>query len=321
MMLKDAVPDDVFLHLQRAASESHVSLLDVLNAGAGERPRRAPHSSDELTRGFEVFVPALGLPAAPAAPATLASAPLLTVQQQATPAAAHAYSGGASSSAGAPSYMPVPAVMIASPVAPVAHAGAVSSFATPARSATAGAGSSASAPQAGDDPRLALMPLDAHMLKELSKSVLQPALDRLKALRWEDWPAGNPFIFKFTKANAAAAGVPMYFSIIREPMDLTRIDEKVKKFKYASVDAFLADCALIASNAKTFNAPPSVRGTNTFPHPSFLSPDELVSPCVYAMAFDLEAVVESLAPALRRDWQALERAMKQRALAAIGGAR
>ncbi len=52
-----------------------------------------------------------------------------------------------------------------------------------------------------------------------------------------------------------ALKIPTYPEIIKEPMDLRTIEERIKANEYSSVDEFAADFNRIIENAKTFNGP------------------------------------------------------------------
>ncbi|PGH27280.1 hypothetical protein AJ80_00990 [Polytolypa hystricis UAMH7299] len=49
--------------------------------------------------------------------------------------------------------------------------------------------------------------------------------------------------------------IPNYPTIIKEPMDMRTMEEKLKDDKYASVDAVVADFRLMVNNSTTFNGP------------------------------------------------------------------
>ncbi|RHY29122.1 hypothetical protein DYB32_005412 [Aphanomyces invadans] len=113
---------------------------------------------------------------------------------------------------------------------------------------------------------------------ESLKTILDPLVHDLKALTWKGtypclgaivliqpfsaWPdakgkPSNPFIVKITKENCKALGVPNYFDYVQEPMDLTRIGEKVllrpSICRHSSDKTLEADIALLVANAKRFN--------------------------------------------------------------------
>lgn len=50
-----------------------------------------------------------------------------------------------------------------------------------------------------------------------------------------------------------ALGVPTYFDVIKNPMDLSTVDRKLKEHRYTSPEEFEADMRLIWKNAMTFN--------------------------------------------------------------------
>lgn len=180
----------------------------------------------------------------------------------------------------------------------------------------------------------------------LNAHVLMPALKKMQRFSWKGWAFnnGNPFMAKITKANAAKLGVPTYFSVIRTPMDLVRMEERLtakvlaeegEPKCYKSVAEFVADVHLIAENAKTFNCPPQqipvYQATKRFPHPSTLPPDQVPPGSVYAMAFDLEDQINAMAPHLQAEWDAHlfvikrgiydeVRALNRQQQAAMGGA-
>lgn len=52
--------------------------------------------------------------------------------------------------------------------------------------------------------------------------------------------------------------IPTYPDIIKHPMDLSTMEEKLKSETYATVDAYVADFALIVNNTLTFNGPDHV---------------------------------------------------------------
>lgn len=49
--------------------------------------------------------------------------------------------------------------------------------------------------------------------------------------------------------------IPTYFDVITQPMDLSKIDEKLKGGQYTSVDQIVADIELMTGNAARFNGP------------------------------------------------------------------
>ena len=61
--------------------------------------------------------------------------------------------------------------------------------------------------------------------------------------------------FFVTPVDIAALNIPNYPNIVKNPMDLRTMEEKLKAEDYPSVDAFYADFNLIVSNSVLFNGP------------------------------------------------------------------
>jgi transcription initiation factor TFIID subunit 2 len=49
-----------------------------------------------------------------------------------------------------------------------------------------------------------------------------------------------------------------YFDVIKKPMDLSTVQQKLQSGRYRNRDAFRTDVLLMISNAKQYNAPGSV---------------------------------------------------------------
>lgn len=132
---------------------------------------------------------------------------------------------------------------------------------------------------------------DSQMLQKL----LAPLVAELRGLTWAGWVVsgkpGNPFLQKFTKENCKRLGVPNYFDYIKEPMDLTRMKEKVERAEYSKIDQFSADIKLMASNAKTFNR---------------------VGEPVHQMAIEIEQLYESKLPSYKKIFDDLQQERKKR---------
>ncbi len=68
---------------------------------------------------------------------------------------------------------------------------------------------------------------------------------------------------------------PEYYEIIKEPIDIRTIAQRIQKGSYPTLDDLVADFTLMISNAKTFNEPGSKvyrvssvvisHGTSAFP--------------------------------------------------------
>ena len=286
-------PDQVYHAVQAAMIEESAPLTAVLDAAFRGHPRQ-PFSEEQLIRGFESFVTT----------AQIATMKPLTIYQQV--AGVGAGGPSATKAAEAPAVGLVPVPMAPGDVVPVVAAASA---------------------EATEDALKSLV-LHPRLLEKMNEQVLRPAWQRLRGLKWADWAfnEGNPFVVKITKNNATQLGVPTYFTVISKPMDLTRMDEKLKRklsdksiFEgappacYTSVEDFINDAQQIVLNAKTFNCPPalaaSVRGGD-FPHPSTLPAAYVPKGSVYAMAFDFEAVLQHLTPAVVEQWKSAERQYK-----------
>ncbi|KAG6616980.1 Transcription initiation factor TFIID [Phytophthora cinnamomi] len=132
---------------------------------------------------------------------------------------------------------------------------------------------------------------DATTLQKL----LAPLVTELRGLTWAGWVVsgkpGNPFLQKFTKENCKRLGVPNYFDYIKNPMDLTRMKEKVERAEYSKIDQFTSDIKLMASNAKTFNR---------------------VGEPVHQMAIEIEQLYESKLPTYKKMFDDLQQERKKR---------
>ncbi|GAB9473270.1 hypothetical protein Gpo141_00010425 [Globisporangium polare] len=132
---------------------------------------------------------------------------------------------------------------------------------------------------------------DASLLQKL----LAPLVTELRGLTWAGWivsgKAGNPFISKITRENCKRLGVPNYFDFVKEPMDLTRMKEKVEKAEYVRIEQFTSDIKLMVANAKTFNR---------------------VGEPVFQMAIELEQLYESKLAGYRVTLDDLQQERKKR---------
>lgn len=112
----------------------------------------------------------------------------------------------------------------------------------------------------------------------------------LRALSWPEWTHsnGNPFVVRITKNNAAKLLVPDYFKFIKNPMDLTRMSEKVAQKRYDTPASFFEDVFLICYNAKVYNGP------RTSKQKDFVFPPASEVGGVYAMACELEEKAKNM---------------------------
>ncbi|RLN49014.1 hypothetical protein BBJ28_00015295 [Nothophytophthora sp. Chile5] len=132
---------------------------------------------------------------------------------------------------------------------------------------------------------------DASLLQKL----LAPLVTELRALTWAGWVVsgkpGNPFVQKFTRENCKRLGVPNYFDYVKDPMDLTRMKEKVEHAEYSKIDQLTADVKLMAANAKTFNR---------------------VGEPVHQMAIEIEQLYESKLADYKKTFEELQQERKKR---------
>lgn len=288
-----------------AAACGHSPLAALISPGAPpyRGQPRLPLSAAQLAAGFECFPPPLS------AGVSVAARPAAVTPVAASTLSVQASTAGASAMGSAPPLAPLPA-------APGAEAAAA---------ARGLALAPIFPPPVYDDARLAVVELLEEHVEMLNREVLLPALRQLRALSWPAWPrdGGNPFVFKFSRNNAARAGVPTYFDVVSIPMDLTRMAERVAApaaNAYPSAEAFLGDALQIALNAKLFNRPASAPA-GVLPHPAALAPEQ--RPAVYVMAWELQAEVMRIAPALVSAWRARElpcrRVALETALSALAG--
>ncbi|CAG8463072.1 7211_t:CDS:2 [Funneliformis mosseae] len=64
------------------------------------------------------------------------------------------------------------------------------------------------------------------------------------------WPYAYPF---YEPVDAEKLGVPDYYKVIKQPMDLTTINSKLENDQYASADEFEEDIRLMFRNCYTYN--------------------------------------------------------------------
>lgn len=64
----------------------------------------------------------------------------------------------------------------------------------------------------------------------------------------------GPFLLP---VDPVALNIPDYFTVIKQPMDLSTISKKIDLNEYATAEAFMADVRLMLTNCFTYNAPDS----------------------------------------------------------------
>ena len=73
-----------------------------------------------------------------------------------------------------------------------------------------------------------------------------PILQQLKSYK-HSWPFLEP-------VDAQTLGIPEYYEIVKEPMDLSKVEQKLKSAKYTSPQEFYRDVNLMIKNSYLFNA-------------------------------------------------------------------
>lgn len=59
-------------------------------------------------------------------------------------------------------------------------------------------------------------------------------------------------------APVSPVEVPSYYSLIKKPMDISTIEERLSRHEYKNEEHFCSDIEQIFENCKTFNHPDSV---------------------------------------------------------------
>jgi len=67
----------------------------------------------------------------------------------------------------------------------------------------------------------------------------------------------NPFRIVIDENNCAAMGLLDYTDIVKKPMNLSYIRDKLKEKKYDSLQEFFTDVELMLSNALLYNSDPN----------------------------------------------------------------
>ncbi|KAH8697694.1 Bromodomain-containing protein [Talaromyces proteolyticus] len=93
-------------------------------------------------------------------------------------------------------------------------------------------------------------PSDAVGITPLQHKFLIKALTNLKR--------SNDSRFYREPVDPIKLNIPNYFTVVTEPMDLSKIDEKLKKNEYTSVSEIVSDVELMTHNAVKFNGPDHV---------------------------------------------------------------
>jgi E1A/CREB-binding protein len=87
--------------------------------------------------------------------------------------------------------------------------------------------------------------------------VYQPIFQVLWDMEFDNLGGTNPFRIIIDRNTCAAMGAPDYFDVIKTPMNLTYIKDKVKDAQYETLQAFFADVELMLNNALLYNSDPN----------------------------------------------------------------
>lgn len=88
------------------------------------------------------------------------------------------------------------------------------------------------------------------------QKIIEPVFKKLWDMEFQDLGGTNPFRIVIDRDNCASIGAPDYFDIITTPMNLTYIQNRVKKMQYTTLQAFFADVDLMLDNAIKYNNDP-----------------------------------------------------------------
>jgi hypothetical protein len=84
--------------------------------------------------------------------------------------------------------------------------------------------------------------------------LIDPVFKKLWDMEFVNLGGTNPFRIVIDRENCASIGAPDYFDVITIPMNLTYIQEKVRKMQYATLQEFFGDMDLMIDNALTYNS-------------------------------------------------------------------
>lgn len=93
--------------------------------------------------------------------------------------------------------------------------------------------------------------------KEALHRLYYPIFQILWDMEFPSLGNSNPFRIVIDKHTCVTMGVPDYCVVIKKPMNLTYIQEKVENRSYATLQEFFADVELLINNALTYNSDPS----------------------------------------------------------------
>ena len=85
----------------------------------------------------------------------------------------------------------------------------------------------------------------------------QPVFQKLWDMEFALLQNTNPFRIVIDENNCAAMGAPDYMEIIKKPMNLSYIRDKLRDAKYDTLQEFFTDVELMLSNALLYNSDPN----------------------------------------------------------------
>ena len=84
--------------------------------------------------------------------------------------------------------------------------------------------------------------------------LIDPVFKKLWDMEFVNLGGTNPFRIVIDRENCASIGAADYFDVITIPMNLTYIQDKVRKMQYATLQEFFGDMDLMIENALTYNS-------------------------------------------------------------------
>lgn len=84
--------------------------------------------------------------------------------------------------------------------------------------------------------------------------IYHPIFKKLWDMEFAELSGTNPFRTRITPENCASLGAPDYFDIVKEPMNLMIVQEKVERMDYPTLQSFFSDIELMINNALKYNS-------------------------------------------------------------------
>jgi Bromodomain len=86
------------------------------------------------------------------------------------------------------------------------------------------------------------------------RKIYYPIFKKLWEMEFPSLGGTNPFRIVIDRDNCASLGAPNYFDIVKKPMNLTWIQQKVDRAEYTSLQSFFQDIELMITNAMLYNS-------------------------------------------------------------------